>query len=449
MHTALRIQRLARSPQPIQPGRDVEIALAVDRHAVAAAPGVEVMEDPHVRHTSVRLQVVSTDHAGAVLVRMRLYQVESLVIRRNHKPVRLVDIRRLEDLMDRAIGVDPVDRIDVALVRRRVLTRTIAEVEPALAIEGDIVRLIQALALEGIGDDLDIARLHVGAGESRVVGLGVTAFAGDWGIDVPGDPDQVMYVWVDALANYITALDFNEDSENFRKYWSECPRRIHVIGKGINRFHTIYWPAILISAGLPVPTEVFVHGYLTINGQKISKSLGNVIDPMNQVQQFGVDPVRYYLLRAISPTEDGDYSEKRFEEVYNADLANNLGNLARRVETIGAKAGFTPPDSNVESPPDGYHEAMADWKFNDALATLWRRASDLNQRIEEAKPWELQKAGKDPELESFLAEMVTELRRIGYWLKPFMPGTSERLMAIFEPGKPIKRGEPLFPRLGT
>ena len=272
--------------------------------------------------------------------------------------------------------------------------------------------------------------------------------AGDWGISVPGDDDQVMYVWYDALANYVTALDLSEGSERFRDYWLECPKRIHVIGKGINRFHTVYWPAMLLSAGLPVPTEVFVHGYLTINGQKISKSLGNVIDPIDQVNQFGIDPVRYYLLRAISPTEDGDYSESRFQEVYNADLANNLGNLARRVETIGAKAGHVVRDAPVGDAPEGYHEAMADYRFNDALATLWSLASHLNQRIEEVKPWELAKRGKTDDLAEFLDEMILGLRRIGYWLEPFLPGTAAKLSALFTPGETIERGDPLFPRLG-
>lgn len=273
--------------------------------------------------------------------------------------------------------------------------------------------------------------------------------AGDWGIEVPGDPDQVMYVWYDALANYISALDLDPASENFRKFWLECPRRIHVIGKGINRFHTVYWPAMLLSAGLPLPTEVFVHGYLTINGQKISKSLGNVIDPISQVQRFGADPVRYYLLRAVSPTEDGDYGEARFIEIFNADLANNLGNLARRIETIGGKAGYTPQDAPVGDAPAGYHEAMADWKFNEALASLWRVCNDLNQRIEETKPWELQKAGKSAEVEAFLAEMIVELRRIGHWLTPFMPETAAKLIRMFTPGTPIERGDALFPRLDS
>jgi methionyl-tRNA synthetase len=271
--------------------------------------------------------------------------------------------------------------------------------------------------------------------------------AGDWGIPVPGDEDQVMYVWYDALANYITALDLNESSENFQKYWLDCPRRIHMIGKGINRFHSIYWPAMLISAGLPVPTDVFVHGYLTINGQKISKTLGNVIDPSAQIDQYGLDPVRYFLLKALSPFEDGDYSETRFREVYNADLANNLGNLARRIETIGAKAGHASKAVDEPVAPAGYHEAMEDYRFNDAIATLWSLATSLNQRVEEVKPWVLQKEDKHDEVAAFLDEMIDGLRIIGHFLQPFLPDTAENLLNMFPAGTPIERGEPLFPRL--
>jgi methionyl-tRNA synthetase len=271
--------------------------------------------------------------------------------------------------------------------------------------------------------------------------------AGDWGITVPGDDDQVMYVWYDALANYITALDLREDSENYRKYWTGAAARIHCIGKGINRFHTVYWPAMLMSAGVPLPTTVFIHGYLTLNGQKISKSLGNVIDPMDQAEKFGPDAVRYFLLRGVSPTEDGDYSESRFKELYNADLANNLGNLARRVETIGAKAGHTPKPAPAPDAPAGYHEAMRDFRFQDAAATLWNLATDLNQRIEAVRPWELQKQGRDADLAVFLDEMIAALRVIARWAEPFIPRSAVRLQTMFAPGKPIERGEPLFPRM--
>lgn len=270
--------------------------------------------------------------------------------------------------------------------------------------------------------------------------------AGDWGIPVPGDPSQVMYVWYDALANYVTALDLAGEGPLFEKYWQNCSNKTHVIGKGINRFHTIYWPAMLMSAGLSVPERVFVHGYITINGQKISKSLGNVIDPVVQVETYGVDAVRYYLLRAVSPYEDGDFSETRFREVYNADLANNLGNLARRIETIAVKAEYTAPAMDgAPEPPSGFREAMAEFRFNDALAALWSLATAMNGRIEEVKPWELQKQGRNADLRIFLDEMVAGIRCIAHWLSPFLPQTAEKLGRTFR--SRVERGEPLFPRL--
>ncbi|MDX9971962.1 MAG: methionine--tRNA ligase [FCB group bacterium] len=270
--------------------------------------------------------------------------------------------------------------------------------------------------------------------------------AGNWGIPVPGDPGQVMYVWYDALANYVTALQLADEGPLLEKYWTGSHKKTHVIGKGVNRFHTVYWPAMLLSAGLPVPEQVFVHGYITINGQKISKSLGNVIDPVSQVEQYGVDAVRYYLLRAVSPYEDGDFSETRFKEVYNADLANNLGNLARRIETLAVKAGYAAPPEETPSAPAGFREAMDDFRFNDALATLWSLATVMNGRIEEVKPWELAKQGRDAELKVFLDEMVLGVRVIAHWLQPFLPGTAAKLTALFKEG-PVERGEPLFPRL--
>ncbi len=271
--------------------------------------------------------------------------------------------------------------------------------------------------------------------------------AGDWGISVPGDEAQVMYVWYDALTNYVTGLDYEHEGALYQRYWVNAARRIHMIGKGINRFHTLYWPGMLLSAGVPLPDTVFVHGYLTINGQKISKSLGNVVDPAEQVARFGADAVRHYLLRAVSPFDDGDWSEARFREIYNADLANNLGNLVRRVQTIGEKAAWTPPAAAAPEAPEGFHEAMEGFRFHDAAGLLWARATRLNQRCEELKPWEMQKQGRDGEVRAFLDEMAAGLRATAHWLQPFLPATSETILAALAPGAPLRRGGPLFPRL--
>src|SRR6266542_3950348 len=159
-----------------------------------------------------------------------------------------------------------------------------------------------------------------------------------WGIEVPGDPDQVLYVWFDALANYITALDYATDGELYRRYWTTNRRRLHVIGKGIVRFHAIYWPAFLLAAGQPLPKTLFVHGYLTVAGQKISKSLGNGVDPLDLIRRYGVDAVRYWLLRDVPSFGDADFTEERLVRRYNADLANDFGNLVQRSVTLIARA---------------------------------------------------------------------------------------------------------------
>ena len=164
-----------------------------------------------------------------------------------------------------------------------------------------------------------------------------------WGVPVPGDESQVMYVWFDALTTYLTALGYGKDDALFKKYWEENSNRVHVIGKGIIRFHAVYWPAMLKSAGIKLPTEEFVHGYLTIEGQKISKTLGNTFDPFDLVEKFGTEAVRYYLLREIPAWGDGDFSIKRFKDLYNGELANGLGNLVARVAKLAEDAKVSLP----------------------------------------------------------------------------------------------------------
>ena len=172
--------------------------------------------------------------------------------------------------------------------------------------------------------------------------------AKNWGVEVPGDLSQVMYVWFDALSNYITALGYADDSEMFEEYWQKG-ETLHVIGKGINRFHAIYWPAMLLSAGVALPKKIFIHGYVTANGQKMSKSIGNVIDPFEVVEKYGIDPVRYYLLREIPSTEDGDFSYEKFEERYNGELANGIGNLVARVATLGERISPIQLESGIRN----------------------------------------------------------------------------------------------------
>jgi methionyl-tRNA synthetase len=271
--------------------------------------------------------------------------------------------------------------------------------------------------------------------------------AGGWGIGVPGDPGQVMYVWFDALTNYLSGLDYATDGDLYERFWVDCGERIHVIGKGINRFHTIYWPAMLLSAGLPLPHTVVVHGYLTVEGRKISKSLGNVIDPLDQVAKFGVDPFRFYLLRTMSPFEDGDYAEARLRGVFNSDLANNVGNLLCRVEACGERAAYTPREDLSIEAPEGFHAAMSDFRFHDALAILWSEFTNLNQMFEVHRPWDLIRQGRAGETTAFLDAVVGRLHAAARWLEPFMPETSLRIRQRLRPGGLLRREAPMFPRL--
>ena len=271
-----------------------------------------------------------------------------------------------------------------------------------------------------------------------------------WGIPVPGDPSQIVYVWFDALANYITALGYAEDSERFREYW---PAEVHVVGKGITRFHAIYWPAMLLSAGLPLPRTLFVHGYLTVEGQKISKSLGNAVDPAAVAGKYGSDALRYYLSAAFSPFEDGDFSVTHLEEIYNADLANGLGNLASRIGKLCERSGLEfesdePMLSDILSPE--LRAAMENFEPNRYLRLVWARISSLNRQINSERPWEYLGNSKlktqSSNLRKVLGHFVSEIREIAVLVEPFIPKAAAKIKKQFQ-GPRIRVGEPLFPRL--
>lgn len=253
-----------------------------------------------------------------------------------------------------------------------------------------------------------------------------------WGIPVPGDPDQVLYVWFDALGNYISALGYgSEDDRLFSRYWTHAARRIHVIGKGVVRFHAVYWPAILLSAGVPLPTEVRIHDYLTVDGIKIAKSRGNAIGPREAVARHGVDALRYYLLRHVRTTEDGDFSYARLAEVYRAELADGLGNLLSR--TLGLiRPGMELP-GRVRDPelgelvdrlPRAVEAAVERFQLHQGLRTIWRLVDAANAYVSRREPWKLARNGDEAGLREVLDDLLTVLESIAEALAPFLPATA-------------------------
>jgi len=262
-----------------------------------------------------------------------------------------------------------------------------------------------------------------------------------WGIEVPGDKTQIVWVWLDALSNYITAIDYGEDGEKFKKYW---PADLHLIGKGISRFHCIYWPAFLISAKLPLPKMVFVHGYITVGGQKMSKSLGNVVDPLSLVEKFGTDALRYFLLREASPFEDIDFTFEKLKKRYNDDLAKGLGNLVARIISLAEKFKIQKSKeiqdkilkNNLEIAQKKWKENLESFQFNEALKVIFDFISFCDKFINEKRPWE---EGN----QKFIPDLLFALGSISELLSPFLPKTAEKILFQIE----TRKKEILFPKI--
>jgi methionyl-tRNA synthetase len=261
-----------------------------------------------------------------------------------------------------------------------------------------------------------------------------------WGIPVPGDETQTIYVWADALSNYISALGYGTDDDSkFKKYW---PTDVHVIGKDILRFHSLIWPGMLLSAGLDLPKNILVHGHITFNGKKMSKSLGNVIDPFDLINSYGADAVRYYLAREILTTEDGDITEEKFKEAYNANLANGLGNLVSRIMKMASTYLETCPELSEKSIPENFKEAMNNFEINKATDIIWQKISELDGKIQTTQPFKLVKTDKETAIK-IIKELVVDLYAVARMLNPIMPATS----AIIESTvKANKMPAPLFAR---
>jgi methionyl-tRNA synthetase len=291
------------------------------------------------------------------------------------------------------------------------------------------------------------------------------ARAGGWGIPVPGDPDQVVYVWWDALTNYVTALGYGGDDRAYQRWWVGSAERVHVIGKGIVRFHAVSWLALLLSAGLPLPTAVFVHDYLTAEGAKLSKTTGNAADPTELVDRYGVDTIRWWLLRDVARVGDTDFTIERLVHRANHDLANGLGNLVHRTLTLVHKyrdgqvpeprhTGETTPLTNACAElADQIDQKLGEFDFRAATGALRSVIDEGNRLIAAERPWELardQRAGHTraaDHLDAVLASLITACRLLAVELQPFLPAGAQRLHDQLLTGHRVGHPQPAFPRL--
>jgi methionyl-tRNA synthetase len=295
--------------------------------------------------------------------------------------------------------------------------------------------------------------------EGGLKDLSISRTSFDWGVPVPGSDNHVMYVWLDALTNYLTGLGYPDDTELWQRYW---PADVHLIGKDVVRFHAVYWPAFLMSAGIALPNHVYGHGFLLSRGEKMSKSVGNVVDPMALADRFGVDALRYFLLREVTFGQDGTYSPEAIVSRANAELANSFGNLAQRTLSMVHKnlsgvlpdAGNSPDDQDLldqvrTAVNEEVPEAFGRLSFSVGIEAWLKAVFACNAYVDTQAPWALRKT--DPErMAAVLGTLVVAVRELARAIAPIIPATADRLLSLIdagEDGAPIAQPTPLFPRL--
>jgi len=295
--------------------------------------------------------------------------------------------------------------------------------------------------------------------EGGLSDLSISRTSFDWGVPVPGSPGHVMYVWLDALTNYITGLGYPDDTELWRRYW---PANVHLIGKDVVRFHAVYWPAFLMSAGIALPKQVYGHGFLLTRGEKMSKSVGNVVDPIVLADRFGVDALRYFLLREVPFGQDGSYSAEAIVARANAELANSFGNLAQRtLSMVHKNLGGVLPESGdaavdrelLAVVEDATHKEMPEaferFAFSIGIEAWLRAVFACNQYVDAQAPWALRKT--DPvRMAAVLGTLVVAVRELTRAIAPVIPQSADKLLSLLDAGEggaPIPQPTPLFPRL--
>ena len=261
-----------------------------------------------------------------------------------------------------------------------------------------------------------------------------------WGVTVPDDNTQVMYVWIDALSNYITVLGYPDDS--IEDWW---PATAQFVGKDILRFHAIIWPAMLLALGLPLPKVLVSHGMVLADGQKMSKSIGNVVDPVEVLNRHGLDAFRYFFLRHVDTFADSDFTWEKFENAYNNELANDLGNLVQRLATLAEKNHIVVDEDLKIKLPEDYIRLMDGFESSKAFDYAWDKVQEINREIDESKPWSLAKNGENEKLEQCMKNLINKLLIVNKMLKPFMPSATKKIETIFT--NPISTPKtPLFPK---